>query len=246
MLRLLLILAACSGTAVDPGRVPVDDTPFTPDERVALWPRVPALPVNGLRFELVCTEPMGLTSQRVRVFDELGDELPGSVRSLRWDRDLNLGLFEPKGLAAGRAYTLRVSGLATATGDEIPEQRYRVVVGDPDELAPDGKLVRVSGDTAEASSGEVQVAFPEPITRGSLASLTVLQSGSRVPGQWTLGESQLVASFAPADPWSAGPVHVSLAAGIVDLAGNELANRPEGFLVPSGVVTQPGTDEASG
>jgi hypothetical protein len=67
----------------------------------------------------------------------------------------------------------------------------------------------------------------------SLGAVTVLVGGAPWEGHWRLVEEDRVAEFAPAAPWPDDPVHVALSAGLRDLAGNELADRPTGKLVPT-------------
>jgi hypothetical protein len=199
---------------------------------VRVYPGVRDIPANGLTFLLEWSEPMQLGPHATVVLDAHGEPVPGAIRRLGWDEPMRTAVLKPEGLVVGRLYTLQVAGFTSQEGVPAAKIEQAFVLRPEDHEAPNGKDLHVTGRPDPGSTATLSVAFPEPLQGQSLQSLTVLAKGEPMQGRWELVDGDAVARFTPASAWPDGPVHVALGAGIVDLGGNELRDRPMGMLSP--------------
>lgn len=220
-----LVVWGCSEPATEPALGP------RPSD-VEVWPTVPELPVNGLVFRATFPEPMTLGPHGIHVRDASGIIVPGAVPRVVWDQPMRTATIPIEDVEPGARYTLRIEGLETQAGTELAAFERAFVVLAADTSPPSGAAMRVEGQPRPGGRDPVRVAFPEPVERGSLDSITVLVGGAPAEGAWTLQEGDAVAVFTPGVPWGDDPVRVALGAGIRDLAGNDLVDRPERMLVP--------------
>lgn len=189
------------------------------------WPTAAEVPANALHLELVWDEAMELTPLAVEAGGP-GSWGPAAAR-VQWSGDLQVTHVEldlPVGATA-----LRLSGATTASGLALPPLERPLVVLPSDHTPPRGATV--TGAPVAGSLAPLTVRFPEPMHHRSLGSLTALGGGAIQPGTWSLSPDQRTATFAPAVPWP-DTVRVSLGAGLCDLAGNRLEERPTGLLIP--------------
>lgn len=224
-LPLLAALVGCGQPA--PSLAPADPAP-----EIAVAPTVRDLPANALVFRAIFPEPITLGPHAIHVRDASGTIVPGAVRRVVWDQAMREVTIPLEGLDAGALYTLRLEGLETQAGAELASVERVFVVLPTDDEPPAGAAVRVEGLPRAGGREPLRVAFPEPVQASSLDSLTVLAGGAPAEGIWALAPGDDVAVFTPEAPWGEATVRVALGAGIRDLAGNELADRPEGMLVP--------------
>ena len=215
---------ACSEPAPAP-------EPAAPAE-VRLWPTVRDLPANAVVFRATFPEAMTLGPHGIHVRDASGIIVPGAVPRVVWDQAMRTATIPIEDVEAGARYTLRIEGLETQAGREVSPLERVFVVHPPDTSPPSGAALRVEGTPRAGGHDPVRVVFPEPVDRTSLDSLTVLAGGAPAEGAWTLEDGDAVAVFTPGVPWGDDPVRVALGAGIRDLAGNDLVDRPERMLVP--------------
>jgi hypothetical protein len=228
----MLLAFGCSGTAPEAPAEVAEAPAAAGGPTVRVYPGVRDIPANGLTFLLEWSEPMQLGPHASVVLDAHGEPVPGAIRRLAWDEPMRTAVVKPEGLVAGRLYTLKVAGFSSQEGVPAAEIEQAFVVRPEDHEAPSGKDLQVTGRPDPGSASTLSVAFPEPIQGQSLQSLTVLAKGEPIDGRWELADGDAVARFTPAAPWPEGPVHVALGAGIVDLGGNELTDRPMGMLSP--------------
>lgn len=228
-------LAAWFACAPEPAPPPPVEpvAPSATGVTAAVSPSVQDVPLNALRFRLVFPEPMALAPARATIRDATGTIVPGAIRELRWNEDVRVLRIEPTGLEAGRSYVLEVDGLAAADGRAAAPVRHPFVARPEDHTPPDGKRVRVEGRPVAGSEEALRVRFPEPMSFESLAAITVLVDGSPWEGRLSYEPGDTVARFEPVAPWPDASVHVALGAGLSDLAGNELVDRPIEKLVPA-------------
>ncbi len=199
---------------------------------VRIWPGVRDVPVNGLRFRLAFTRPVELGPQKFQVRDAHDVLVPNAISKIVWNESLTEATVTPEGLKPTRLYRLHVEGLLDAEHEPIPPFDHDFVLRPPDEAAPSGAGLRIVGRPASGSKATLTATFPEPIDRDSLKALTVLNGADLAGGAWTLDPTETIATFTPWTEWGEAAVRVTVSAGVRDLGGNELTDRPQRMLVP--------------
>ncbi len=87
-------------------------------------------------------------------------------------------------------------------------------------------MTRPTVASVERSAGGITVAFSEPVSLKSLRLASVTAGGKQVKGRWVPGEGEADARFIPAKEQAKvmrGPLQLTIPAGVVDLAGNQLS-----------------------
>ncbi|MFT7520914.1 MAG: hypothetical protein ACI9MC_003065 [Kiritimatiellia bacterium] len=230
-----LLLGACTSAPEpepEPASLPLSH--FSADPHITVLPNVALIPANGLEFVVEVDVPVVLEGHAftiVRIDGDQAIELPEALPEWTWDGAIRRATLRPKGLKKGAPYGIVSLHMASNTGplsDFI--HRFRVL-GD-DTTAPDGANLRVQGDPAPTTQNELRLAFNEPVHHSTVHKLSALCGGQLWDGSWTIQDGQRVAVFTPTRAWGECMVTVFVNAGIRDLGGNELVNRPEGHLVP--------------
>lgn len=199
---------------------------------VRVWPGVRDIPANGLRFRMTFTKPVELGPQKFQIRDAHDVLVPNAIDKITWNEQLTEATVVPTGLSPTRLYVLHVEGLIGTDKRALPAFDHSFVVRPDDTTAPSGAGLRVVGRPMPGSKASLTVAFPEPVDRDSTKALTVLQGADLAGGSWKLDETETIATFTPWADWGSDAVRVAVGAGIEDLAGNELTDRPKGMLVP--------------
>ena len=231
-------LGACVGTPApppppDPRVMAVAELPAPTD--VVVWPQVALIPANAVTLRVSFGEPVTLGGHEFAVFRVDGEravEVVGALERWYWNGERTEVRVEPQGLETGPPYRLAGMGLVTDSGRAIPTFGHPFRVIPADVVAPDGAGVRVLGDPQPGTSAALRIPFDEPVQREAVRKVAALAGGVPHPGEWRLVDGQRVLEFTPAAPWGDGLVTVAVNAGIRDLSGNELTNRPRGMLVP--------------
>lgn len=237
-----LLLVGCVGRpAVDAEPEPTVEplvervVDFPPSTEFRVWPGVELVPENGLTLRARGPEPIVLGQHDFSIFRVDGDkgiEVVGALETWHWNEGRTEVRLEPRGLQRGAPYLLVGRGLITDSGRAIPAFGHRFRVIPPDETPPDGTGVRVLGDPRPGTGNGLTITFPEAVRRDVTRKVTALAGGMPHSGEWALSADQRTLRFTPAEPWPDSLVVVSMNAGIRDLGGNELVNRPQGMLTP--------------
>jgi hypothetical protein len=236
---LAVLVVACTGpvpeapSPPEPTRRPLAELPET--DAVVVWPRVELVPENGLSFHVVFAEPVSLGGHDFSVYRVDGDqavEVVGALPRWHWNEPRLEVRLEPKGLLKRAPYVLVGEALTTDDGRAIPSFAHRFRVMPPDVTPPDGSRIRVLGAPDPGTTAGLRIPFDEPVGRDAVRKVAALAGGQGWPGVWSLSADQRELRFEPSQPWPDALVVVAMNAGIRDLAGNELADRPQGMLVP--------------
>ena len=209
-------------------------------------PTAPQVPRNLLRCYLWFSAPMsqGYAARHVRLVDDAGDELAGSLLATDelWDgarRRLTV-LLDParikRGLAGHRelGYPLRSGqrfrlvvddGFGDASGQRMagPAER-RYLVGPDERRRVDPGLWAVAAP-ARGTTDPVEFTFDRPLDRGLLARcLTVADPDGRpVGGAAAIGEHEMSWRLVPARPWADLEYELVVDPVLEDLAGNSVS-----------------------
>ena len=213
----------------EPVDVPVDENAPT----VRIYPSVDVIPHNATSFRYEWSEEMGLVPPTLSIRVAQGEVVDRPLKRLAWEGSMRVALIELQNLKVDTDYVFTLQGFESAMGYVAApiEQRFRV--GSPDFVPPDAAKLRVEGTIEPGGTAPMRVEFPEAVAPASLGALTALAGGGPWAGAWRLEEGESVAVFEPSEPWPDGkPIHVSIGAGVVDLAGNEAVNVPSHMLSP--------------
>lgn len=226
-----------------------DTTPTTVVTEV--YPTAGMVPENQLRLYIQFSAPMGMRGglDFVHLLDEEGKEvvdpfLPLDAEFFNDDRTRYTVFFDPgrqkrgiapvdqmgRSLTEGKTYTLVIDA-DWRDGKGLPLKepfRRQFRVGPPDERPLDPAAWAIEPPTAGTTSPLV-IRFPEPLDHGLLLrALGVLDpKGKPIEGVVTVGAEERTWSFAPAEPWAAGPHNILALAMLEDLAGNRIGRAFE-------------------
>lgn len=253
----LVTFTAPGGAKLVTGTValpPIDTTPSTVVAEV--YPTTDVVPANQLRLYIQFSAPMGMRGglDLVHLLDESGQEvkdpfLPLDAEFFNEDRTRYTAFFDPsRPLTEGKYYTLVIDS-AWRDGKGLPLKdsfRRKIKAGPPDDRPLDPKTWKISAPAA-GSTDPLVVAFPEPLDDGLLRRALSVTGPDKKPldGAMKIGPQEVTWSFAPAEPWTAGP-HNIVASWLEDLAGNGIgrafdaenfdradrAAKPERTLIP--------------
>lgn len=233
-----VIAMGCSGrpsepAAPEPRRLPLTELPT--EVPIELRPNPALIPENGLEFKVRPGAGQSLTGPEFTVYQAIDDhavEVLGSLERWTWNGDRTQATLRPQELSRGAPYLLVVDGLVGADGQGIPRfaKPFRVLPADAE--PPSGRRVQLAGRPLPGTADPLILTFPEAVRDDAVHKLATLDGGSAKAGGWVLNREQSAATFTPDGPWGAGPVVVSVGAGIHDLGGNAMVHVPEGFLTP--------------
>jgi hypothetical protein len=226
-----------------------DVTPTTVVTEV--YPTAEVVPENQLRLYIHFSAPMGSRGglDYVHLFDENGNEvkdpfLPLDAEFFNDDRTRYTVFFDPgrqkrgiapvdkmgRSLTEGHEYTLTIdAGWRDGQGLSLKQPFKRTFkVGPPDEKPLDPKTWKITTPDA-GSMGALVVVFPEPLDHGLLMRTmgVIGPDGKALPGQVSVGASELAWSFAPSEPWKSGAHNIVALASLEDLAGNRIGRAFE-------------------
>lgn len=242
-MRFLLLLLAVGCVASRPDPVsdvraeapevrPISD--FGTEPRVTVWPQVELVPVNGLEFTVEAPEAIDLSAQDFTIYRVKGDQAEAVEDALQrwtWSGDRRVATLRPQGLQKGAPYLL-VGELATESGEALATFGHPFRIVGEDTTAPSARGLRVRGTTTPGSREPLTLVFADPVKHDVVHKVSALSGPTPWPGAWTLAADQRTLTFTPSEPWDASGVVVTVMAGIRDLGGNEIVDRPEGFLTP--------------
>jgi hypothetical protein len=206
--------------------------PQGPIPVVVVDPAVEKLPINALRFRLSWSEIMALIPDNTRVTRD-GNEVPRAIVDKTWDSRFQLATIVLDNIEPNAKYELVVDGFSSSAGVKAPSQSIIFFTLPADEQSPTGDDLSVHSSAGAGTLDKVEIHFGEPMSTGGVNAMTVLGGGSPWPGSWSWHDNQTKATFTPGVEWDEQPVRVSFGAGLTDLAGNPMANRPVGMVVPS-------------
>jgi len=190
------------------------------------------VPLNALEFQVRLKQPIVVTEHSFHLLDAQGQKVEGAVPEWTWDAAFRVATLRLVGVNAGERYWIIGEGLRFSEEEPSTAWSMPLMVVAADHQPPDGANIDVQGRPYAKSRNPITVGFSEAIRWQSLHAMNVLVDGRPVDGEWSLLKQQTQAWFTPTQPWSGGKIHVSIAAGVSDLAGNELANKPMGMLTP--------------
>lgn len=217
----------CSGGVEAP-----TPNPEGPVPTLEVRPNVKALPVNAVSFQLSFSEPMGSLPDQSAVFRN-GRKQADLSWERTWDATGRTCDLTIKGLDVGGTYDLSLIGFRSKQSVPIVNTLHSFRTVEPDLEAPSGVALQVESEARPGGRQSVRVTFPEPMNFDVLQSITVLGGASPWPGTLVWAENQTVAVFAPEQDWDAQPIRVSFSAGIRDLAGHEMVDKPAGMVIPT-------------
>jgi len=212
---------------------PADVTPTT--SVVQSFPTASVVPANLLRIHMVFSAPMDTRdgAGAIHLLDSGGADrtdllLPLDADSWNADRTHCTLTFDPArraSLVEGEIYTLSVSaGWRDAHGLPLKQPFRRAFTlgpSDGEPVDPTAWKIELPG---AGSTGPLVIIFPKPLDYESLLDAIRVIGPDKQPieGHAAIGAGEWTWTFAPDEPWQAGPHVVSVVKSLSDLAGNSV------------------------
>jgi len=210
---------------------PADITPTS--SVIQSFPTAPIVPANMLRMHLAFSAPMATrdTAGVLHLVDSSGADrtdllLPLDADSWNPDRTHCTLIFDPAKRATmieGDIYTLSVDPKWRDAHGLPLKQPYRraFTLGPADDTPIDPAVWKIELPAA-GSTVALVIIFPEPLDYESLLDALVVTGPDKKPidGHAVIGAGESTWTFAPDEPWQAGPHVIAVTKSLSDLAGN--------------------------